>query len=158
MAIHGERRKRLVPLENEVDGLPGGHEGRIVQRSLGKDGRIAGGDQDRIALAQRHAQPFGQMQQQVAAGCRAPAFDEAQVPLRDFRVERQVELAQMAATPPFAQDVTEALGGHAAAGTLSRKPLTSLSRPSSTTAKSVPLIISSLSAGPSFQEKRRRSP
>jgi hypothetical protein len=42
--------------------------------------------------------------------------------------------------------------GQAPAGTLSRKPVTDLSRPSSITAKSVPLIMSASLAGPRAQE------
>ncbi len=49
-----------------------GGQGGIVETALRKDRRVAGGEHDRVALAQRHVEPLGQMQHHLAAGLARP--------------------------------------------------------------------------------------
>ena len=85
--------------QDEVERLAHrGHVG-VVERALAVDGRVAGGEQQVVALTQRDLELLGQVQDHLAAGLRAAGLDEADVPGRDAGVEREVELA---APPPLA--------------------------------------------------------
>ena len=68
--VHRQRRVGLVPLEHQVDGLARGCQRGVLQRPLAEHRREARRHQQRVALAQRHLQPLGQMQDHVAAGLR----------------------------------------------------------------------------------------
>jgi hypothetical protein len=84
--------------------------GGIIQGSLRKRGRKAAGDQHDVALAQRNLEPFGEPHQHLARGRGAPRFHEAQVPRGDFRIEREIELAQVPALPPLPQVFADVSG------------------------------------------------
>src|SRR3546814_14445345 len=73
---------------------------------FGVDRREAGRHQQRVALAQGNRELLGEAQHQVPARRRAAGFDEAKVPLRDLGSERELELAETAATAPAAQHLT----------------------------------------------------
>ncbi|OJZ02310.1 MAG: hypothetical protein BGP22_15245 [Variovorax sp. 67-131] len=107
VTVHGQRRKGLVPLQHQVDGAARGGHGRVVERALPVHRREARRHQQRIALAQRHFQPFGQPQHHLAAGGCAAGFHIAQVAGRDLGLLRQVELAQAAVGAPVPQVDTE---------------------------------------------------
>ena len=173
MAVDRKGGVGLMPADHQVDRLAGRGEGRIIQPALLIDRCVTGREQQGIALAQRHFQPLGQMQHHLAAWLGTAAFHEAEVALGDLRLQREIELAHAAMLAPGAQmvadspggprlrraarsagDLDAATGAHAAAGTWSRKPFTSRSRPWSSRAKSVPLIGPSAPSGPSCQEKR----
>ena len=79
----------------------------VVERALRVGGRVAGREQQRVALAQRHLELLGQVQHQLAAGLRAAGLDEAEVARRDAGLERQVELAEPAPLAPVAQQRAE---------------------------------------------------
>ena len=114
MAVHGERRIRLVAAQHGFDRMARGIQLRIRKRPFAEQRREAGRDEQRIALAQRHVEPLGEMQHHLAAGLRAARFDEAQVARGDVRVERERHLAQSPALPPRAQqraDARRAAGG-----------------------------------------------
>src|SRR3546814_9690251 len=74
---------------------------------FGVDRREAGRHQQRVALAQGNRELLGEAQHQVPARRRAAGFDEAQVPLRDLGSERELELAETAATAPAAQHLAD---------------------------------------------------
>src|SRR3546814_2108879 len=80
---------------------------RIVQRTFRQTGREAGGDKYPVPLARRDGEPLGQPHHYVAAGPRPAGFDEAEVAGGDFRVEREIELAQAAARAPGAELLTD---------------------------------------------------
>ena len=124
MPVDREGREGLVPLQDEVDSLSRRGKRRVVQLALGKDRRKSGREKHRIAFAQRHAEPFGEMHQHLAAWKRAPALDEAQMSLRYIGLKGEFELAQASSLTPFAQMVAERAGRvhHAAAGSWSMKP------------------------------------
>ena len=67
VAVDGERGVGLQALEQQVDGGARGGERGVVQRAFAKGGREAGRDQQCVALAQRHAQVLGQVQDHLAA-------------------------------------------------------------------------------------------
>ena len=112
------RRVRRVAGE---DLLQRGAHGRHllgVERRLAVRGRVARGQQQRVALAQRHVEVLGEVQHQLAARLGAARLDEAEVARGHGGVERHVELAQPAAAAPVAQQVPDAGegrhgGGHA---------------------------------------------
>jgi hypothetical protein len=113
VAVDRERRIGLVPRQDEIDRGLGGLQGGILQRPLQIDGRIAGREQQRVALAQGHAEMLGQQQDHVAAGLRAAALDEGQVLLRDLRLERELELAETALLPPVTDERADGRGAMA---------------------------------------------
>ncbi|SFM08403.1 CubicO group peptidase, beta-lactamase class C family [Variovorax sp. OV329] len=111
VAVHRQGRKGLVPLEHQVHRLPRRRHGRIVQRALAVHGRIAGGHQQGIALAQRHFQALGQAQHHLAAGRGAAGFHVAQMAGGNIRLLGEIELAQAPLLAPVAQVLAEWIGG-----------------------------------------------
>ncbi len=79
MAIDGKCRKGLMPGQDEIDDLARCGEFGILLLSLLKSRRETGGEKKRIALAQRHVELLGQMQQHFAAWPGAAGFDETQM-------------------------------------------------------------------------------
>ena len=71
------------------------HPGR-VERSFAERGRVTGRQQQPVAVAQRQVEPFGQLQDHVAARARPAGFDEAEVPGGHLRAYGQFELAEPA--------------------------------------------------------------
>ena len=86
------------------------HLGR-VEVVLRERGREAGGEQQLVAIAQRHLELVGEPQDHLRARPRAAGLDEAQVPGGHARLERQVELAEPAPLPPVAQQRADARAG-----------------------------------------------
>ena len=66
MAVNGERRVRLVAGQDEVDRLARVVQRRLAERPLGESRGMTGRDQENIAFAQRHVEPFGQAEHHVA--------------------------------------------------------------------------------------------
>ena len=92
-AVDHDGRVRLVAAQDEVERLAHRPHLGVVERPLAVHRRVAGGQQQLVALAQRHLELLGQVQHHLAAGLGAAGLDEAHVPGRDAGVERQVELA-----------------------------------------------------------------
>ena len=105
--VKGQRRIRLMRLQHQVDRLPRRFQRGIVERALRKRRRKSGRDQQHVAFAQGHLQPLGQLQHHVARRRGAAGFDEAQMARRDLGIAGEIELAQMAALPPFAQVIAD---------------------------------------------------
>ena len=59
----------------------------------------------RLMKEKRHVEVLGQVQDHVAGRPGAAGLDEAQVPGGDARGDSQVELAEVAALPPLAEQV-----------------------------------------------------
>ena len=64
---------------------------------------MAGGEQQLVALPERDLELLGEQQHHLGARRRAAGLDEAQMPGRDPRVERQVELGAPPPLAPLAQ-------------------------------------------------------
>ena len=103
VAIDGDRGIRLVSREHEIDRLARGVERGIVELSFRIHRRVSGGDQQRVALAQRDLQTLGEMQHHVPARRRAAGLDETEMARGDLGLEREIELTETAALPPFAE-------------------------------------------------------
>lgn len=108
--VDRERRIGLVPPEDEVDRALRRLQRGVFQRTRQIDRRIARGEQQRIALAQRHGQMLGEQQHHLPARARAAAFDEAQMLLRDLGFEREVELAEAAKLAPVTEQGADGWG------------------------------------------------
>jgi hypothetical protein len=67
-----------------------------VERRLRVGGRVAGRQEQLVALAERQAKRLGEPDDYLAAGHRAAALDEAEVPLRRSGQQGQLKLAQPA--------------------------------------------------------------
>ena len=80
---------------------------RRVDRPLRERRREARGQQQAVALAQRHVELLGEVQDHLAARVRAARLEEAQVPGRHTGLEREVELAEPVALPPVPQQRPE---------------------------------------------------
>ena len=72
----------------------------LLERPLRVDRRVAGGEQHPVALAQRHVELLGQVQDHLLARARAAGLEEAQVARGDAGLEREVELAEAALGAP----------------------------------------------------------
>ena len=107
VSVDGERRVRLMRLQNAVDRLARSLECGIFERTLRKGRGKSRGDQQHIALAQGNVQPFGELEHHVARGRGAAGFHEAQVTRGNLRIESEIELAEMTALAPFAQVISD---------------------------------------------------
>jgi hypothetical protein len=93
----------LVLLENHLErGTHLRHPG-IVQTGFAIGGSEACGEQQEIPLAQWHFEHVRQRQNHLPAGRGAAGFEKADVACGYFRLQRQLELAQMARLPPSAK-------------------------------------------------------
>ena len=105
--VDRERRIGLVGLENEVDGRAGAIECGIAEGPVAEARRIAGGNQQGVALPQWHIELLGEVQHHLARRLRSPALDEAQVLLRDLGLGGERELAHMALRAPGTEQIAE---------------------------------------------------
>ena len=107
----------LVAAQDAVDRLAHRAHLRRVEVVLGVGGRVAGGEQQRVAVAQRDVEMLGQLDHHLRARLGPPRLDEAQVPGRHARLEREVLLAHPPPAAPVAQQASDAgavgdRGGH----------------------------------------------
>jgi hypothetical protein len=100
-------------------GVPRVHHLRRAEVGLAVERRVAGGEKERVALAQRDLQRLGQAQHHLAAGLGAARLHEAEVPRGDVRVQGEVELAHAPRRAPVTEerpDVSAAALAAAASG------------------------------------------
>jgi hypothetical protein len=107
VTVDRERRIGLVAGQHQVDRLARRLQRRIVEGALGKDRRIAGRDQQHIALAQRHLEPLREIEHHVARGLGAAGLQEAEMLGGNLGLHRKRELTQAPALPPVAQMVAD---------------------------------------------------
>jgi hypothetical protein len=91
-----------VPGQHALERVAHGRHLRRVDRPLLVRGREAGGQQQVVAVAQRHVELVGEVQHHLAARLRTARLQEAEVAGRDAGLERQVELAQPPPPSPVA--------------------------------------------------------
>ena len=110
-AVCNDGRKRLVPLQQQIDGALGiGDFGRgeIALAILpGEPARL----QQRVAVAQGKTKRRRQLQQDVATAHGLAGLDIAQMLDRDAGLERQIGLAHGAAGTPAAQEIADRIDG-----------------------------------------------
>ncbi|HLM25507.1 MAG TPA: hypothetical protein VK304_00905 [Thermoleophilaceae bacterium] len=85
--------------QDQVERGADGRQLRALERALRERRRVAGGEQELVALAKRDPEALEDLKQHLAAGLRAARLDEAQMTGRDPGVERELELGQ---PPPLA--------------------------------------------------------
>jgi hypothetical protein len=107
--VHHEGGEGLLLGQDELDGPSHQHHLRIRQGGLAIAGRVAGDDQQGVAIAHRHVQHPGQQGDQFAAGPGLAGFHIAEVAGRDPGLQRQVHLAHPAGAPPLAQQVAQGM-------------------------------------------------
>ena len=117
VAVDDHGRTRLVTAQDPVDRLADRPHLRLVEVALRVGGREAGGEEERVAVAKRHVEVLGELDDHVGAGLRAAGLDEADVAGRHARLEREVLLAHAAPEAPVAQERSDAgavgdPGGH----------------------------------------------
>ena len=105
--VIGQRRIGLMRLQHQIDRRPRRFQRGIVERTLRKRRRISRRHQQHVAFAQGNLQPFGQLQHHLARRRRAAGFHKTQMPRRDLGVAGEIQLAEMAALPPFAQVIAD---------------------------------------------------
>jgi hypothetical protein len=111
VAVDRERRERLVRAQHQLDDRARRRHRRIVERPRGEHRRESGRGQQAVALAQRHVEAARKAQHHLAARCRAPRLEAAEVARRDVGGERELELAEPAARPPVADLGADGGGG-----------------------------------------------
>ena len=91
------------PLSTDSTALRTASMAGIVEPSFAVHRRIAGGDQQSVAFAQRHVEPAREPKQHGPARHRPTALDEAQMSRRDGSLARKIELAEMTTQAPVAE-------------------------------------------------------
>src|SRR5262249_11508309 len=97
-------------LQHEVDRLPGRFERGIVERALRKGRGKSRRDQEHIAFTQGNLQSFGELQHHFTRRRGTARLHKAEVARGYLGVPGQIELAQMAALPPFAEVIADMEG------------------------------------------------
>ncbi len=108
--VDDHRRVRLVPLQDALQGRADRPEPGVAEVRLRIGRRVPRRQQQGVALPERNLQRLGQAHHHGAARDGAPAFDEANVPLRGSGPQREFQLADPAAAAPFAQRGGQAAG------------------------------------------------
>src|SRR5579872_2714927 len=80
-----------------------------IEGPFGIISRKTCGTQQVVARPQRHVESLGDDEYHLAAGVRPARLDEAQVPLRDPRIQGEIQLALAAKSPPLLQRGTKFL-------------------------------------------------
>ncbi len=101
----------VVAVEDQGDRLAHRLHFGIGQLALLIDRRVAGGEQEAVAVAQRHLQALRQLKDHVRTRPRAAGLHEAQVPRGHPGVGGQVHLAQAPPLAPLAQKRAYGGGG-----------------------------------------------
>src|SRR6185312_14396963 len=91
------------PGQDALQGRADRSEPGVAEVRLRVGGRVPRRQQQGVALPERNLQRLGQAHHHGPAGDGAPAFDEADVPLRGPGPQREFQLADPAAAAPFAQ-------------------------------------------------------
>ena len=110
MAVDHDRRVWLVGAQEAVKHLPHRLHLVSVERPLGVQRRVAGGEQQAIALAQRDLEVLGEMKHHLATRPRPSGLEEADVARGDGRVQGEFELAEAAALSPGAKQLADRSG------------------------------------------------
>ena len=84
-----------------------GLEPRGIQRGLTIDRGVAGRQQEVVALARRHLELLGEVEDHVAARLGPSGLHEAEVPGRDLGLKGEGELAQPTPRAPLAQQLAD---------------------------------------------------
>src|SRR4029079_5393962 len=74
---------------------------RSVELALRERRRVAGCEQEAVAVAQRHLQLLRELAHHLRARPRATGLDEAEMPRRDACLKGELELAQPPTMPPI---------------------------------------------------------
>ena len=106
--VEHDRRVGLLLAQDEVERAPHLAERRRVERGRAIDGRVAGGDEQVVTVAQRDVEHAGQQQHHLAAGLRPSGLDEAQVARGHAGLDGELELAHPALRAPLPEQPAEA--------------------------------------------------
>ena len=108
--VIGQRRIGLMRLQHQIDRSPRRFQRGIVERALRKRRRKPRRDQQHVAFTQGNLQSFGEPEHHFARRRRAAGFHETEVTRGYLGVSGEIELAQVAALPPFAQVIADMAG------------------------------------------------
>lgn len=98
--------------EHPADRVEGSRQGGVVERTLRVPGREAGGEQQPIAITQRHMKLIGKPEDHVRARLGLAGLDQTDVTSRDIRGNRQVELTEPPVLPPLPQECPDRVHDH----------------------------------------------
>jgi len=102
VAVEHERGIRLLSFQDEVERAAGQGERRRIQIGHAVDRRESGRGQQIVAVAQRHVEGSGELEDHLTARLGPAGLDEADVTARDPRFAGEIELAQLPSRPPVA--------------------------------------------------------
>ena len=108
VAIDGERRVWVVAFQHALQRVTHRLHVRFVQPALTVRRRVARGEQQLVAVAQRDVELLGEMDDHLGAGPCPAGLDEADMPGGHVRLEREVQLAQAPPLAPLAQQRPDA--------------------------------------------------
>jgi hypothetical protein len=101
--IDDEGRKWFVSVKHVLDRVAHGTHLRGVELTLPIGRRVACGQEQVVALAERHVESLGEVEHHRRARARAAGFDEAHVSRRDVSLQSKLELTESTATAPLAE-------------------------------------------------------
>jgi hypothetical protein len=90
--VDDHRRERRVRVQDALNRFAHGLHLRVVERVLAVPRRVAGGEQQLVALAQRHLQVLGQLQHHLGRRPRPAGLDERDVTRGNAGLQGEVEL------------------------------------------------------------------
>jgi hypothetical protein len=108
--VDHQRGRGTGRVQELVQGVPGGGQGRVVQGQRAVLGRQPGRKQGGVAFGQRRFQGIQQRQQGGARGLGAAGLDPTHVPLGHAGPQAQLQLAHMPVAPQRGQGMG---GAHA---------------------------------------------
>jgi hypothetical protein len=101
--IDDERWIRLVSAQHLLDRVAHGTHLGGAEVALPVGRRVARGQEQVVALAERDVESLGQMEHHLRARPRAARFEEAQVSRGDVRLPRKLELTEPTAMAPVTE-------------------------------------------------------
>ena len=107
MSVEDHRRIGLVGPQKPVERLMHRCHLGFLERSLGVQRGVTGGEQQPVALAERDLEVLGQAQNHLAARPRSAGLEEAHVARGHVGLERKLELAEAAAPAPGAEELAD---------------------------------------------------
>src|SRR5262249_36118459 len=106
-AVEDERRKRFLLPQDVFEGAAPGPEIGCTEGSIAVRRRVARGDEQRVALAERDVEHAGQQLHHLAARLRAARLEEAEMPCGDAGFGGERQLAHVPRVAPLPQHAAE---------------------------------------------------
>ena len=106
-AVHHDRGIRLLLRQDERERASHVRELRRAQLALLVRGSVAGGEEQRVLIGERHVEDGAEALHHVPARLGTAGFEEAEVAAGDLGLDRERELTEPACLPPVPEEPPE---------------------------------------------------